>query len=117
MDDFRCYLIVPLDDEGENDCEYGNLLESPHVFTVQLTEDEYNAVYCSVIHEFNLAFDQLIDIYEDDVTKADDIPEAINIAEYWLVRVKSESEKKAINKILSALKKANEVGRRMDWVL
>ena len=66
---------------------------------------------------YNLAFDQLIDIYEDDVTKADDIPEAINIAEYWLVRVKSESEKKAINKILSALKKANEVGRRMDWVL
>ena len=112
---YVCDLTVPLDDEGDRQIEYEGLTESEHIFLITLTQNEYDAIENTLVKEFNLAFDLLIDRYEEDTTKSSDILEGIRIAEYWSKRAKCDLESAAISKVLAALNKAFVVGRRMHW--
>ena len=103
----KCYVNVPLDDQCvyEHDCTDDSMT---NVFTVELTVDDYDALFW-LFRAWNDAFGILIDIFEEDEIKAEKSREALRILQNHVAKSTSSEFLAAAKKILPAVEKAVEL--------
>lgn len=74
------YISVPLNEQGIEDYNYGKE-ESSNIKVFDLKEVEYNEIYKSgVFNEINNSCDLLIDDYESEEIKGNNLEIALNIS-------------------------------------
>ena len=102
-----CYVNVPLDDQRfyEHDCTDDPMT---NVFTVELTVDDYDALFW-LFRAWNDAFGTLIDLFEEDEIKAENVQEALGVLQNHMAESASSEFLAAAKKILPAVEKAVEL--------
>lgn len=103
----KCYLNIPLNNDGIAEHESFNL-EMKNIFTIELSEAEYTLLI-DIFYEMNKKFNIIIDIFEEEVLKNDNVADAIKLLSKHISESSNPDLIEAANKVMTALAKAKEL--------
>lgn len=100
---------VPINGAGEKEMEYLDYLDnpSPNIKEFNMTANQNNLLFW-LYSSFNDSFGILIDDYEDERMKKEDVPKALEMAITFKDNAKDDETKEAASKLIEILTFAKE---------
>ena len=95
------YINVPLNEEAMKAYDY--MQEPDNMFSIELTEEEFQELDAGLFHDLNRELSVMIQFCEDERIETEQIEQALHIARIRLAVSTRAREKSGLEKVLQAL--------------